>query len=246
MQGHFMSCVSAPQLEANKNFRTKGQFYEGNNGFLHCGRKGKQRNGQANRAVLMTWLMTQFDNGIEAVEKLVAENVCYNDLGSLTKKDLELIGFKNETKKQELLDYFSQLPNQDPTYDDICHLEEAQTYNRKIVMNASGHLEFMRTGLASANYKLQILPPDDVILGEKSFASRFVLEALNELYSLTNGVNGELEELKKIISSKFEQTSQSSSSIRKLQNGIQKTIWLLLGSLSSIGAFLALYYWKLN
>uniref|UniRef100_A0A1A9ZEX9 SAM domain-containing protein n=1 Tax=Glossina pallidipes TaxID=7398 RepID=A0A1A9ZEX9_GLOPL len=246
MQGHFMSCVSAPQFDANKDFRPKGLFYEGNNGFLRCGRKGKHRNGQADPALLMTWLTTPFENGIEAVEKLVAENVCYNDLGSLTKEDLELIGFKDEREKQELLDYFSQLPNQDPTYDDICRLEEAQTYNRKIIMNASGHLETMRAGLASANYKLQILPPDDVILGEKSFASRFVLQALSELYSLTNGVNGELEELKKIISSKFEQRSQNSSSIRKLRNGIQKTIWLLLGSLSSIGAFLALYYWKLN
>uniref|UniRef100_A0A1A9UZE0 Uncharacterized protein n=1 Tax=Glossina austeni TaxID=7395 RepID=A0A1A9UZE0_GLOAU len=88
----------------------------------------------------------------------------------------------------------------------------------------------LNDNLASANYKLQILPPGDVILGEKSIASR-----------LTNGINGELEELKE-----FEQRSQTSPSIRKLRNGIHKTIWLLLRSLSSIGAFLALYYWKLN
>ncbi|KAL9925412.1 daedalus [Glossina fuscipes fuscipes] len=221
------------------DFRTEGLLYEGNNSFLRCGRKQKHRNGQVN---LAGWLQTASDKGIEAVEKLEAENVRYNDLASLTKKDLELIGFKNEKETQELLDSFAYLPNQYPTYDGICQLEEAQSYNRKIIMNASGHLEILRAGLASANYKLQILPPDDVILDEKSFASRFVLEALNELHGLTDVINGELEELKEIISSKFEQPSQNSSSNRNLRNGI----WLLLSSLSSIGAFLALYYWKLN
>ena len=50
----------------------------------------------------------------------------------------------------------------------------------------------MRSALAAANYKLQIMPPEDVIVGEKSFASRFVLEALNELYDVTNGIEKEI------------------------------------------------------
>lgn len=61
----------------------------------------------------------------------------------------------------------------------------------------------MRSALAAANYKLQIIPPDDVIVGEKSFASRFVLEALNGLNSVTRDIDRELYELEEVIMMNF-------------------------------------------
>ena len=80
----------------------------------------------------------------------------------------------------------------------ICHLKEASNYNRQIINNASSHLESMRSALAAANYKLQIMPPEDVIVGEKSFASRFVLEALNELYDATDGIEKEIFDIEDV------------------------------------------------
>lgn len=56
----------------------------------------------------------------------------------------------------------------------------------------------MRSALAAANYKLQIMPPDDVIVGEKSFASRFVLEALNELYGVSDDIDKEIKSIEEV------------------------------------------------
>lgn len=77
-------------------------------------------------------------------------------------------------------------------------MKDAFNYNRQIINNASNHLESMRSALAAANYKLQIIPPEDVIIGEKSFASRFVLEALNELYGVTDGIENEILEIEDV------------------------------------------------
>lgn len=80
----------------------------------------------------------------------------------------------------------------------IYNLKEASKYNRQISNNASNHLDSMRSALAAANYKLQIMPPEDVIVGEKSFASRFLLEALNELYGVTDDIEKEIFEVEDV------------------------------------------------
>ncbi|XP_075152141.1 daedalus isoform X2 [Haematobia irritans] len=188
--------VPSVQFESNKEFQTKGLLYDGDSGFLRYRHKFIQPKGdsQANREILTTLLSTQGDNSSDYVEKLIAEDISYRDLASLTQEDLDLMGFNKRTQR-ELLSFFEQLPNQDPSYDQICHLNEAYSYNRKIVNNASQHLETMRSALAASNYKLQIMPPDDVIVGEKSFASRFVLEALDELYGVTDDIEKEMQEI---------------------------------------------------
>lgn len=80
----------------------------------------------------------------------------------------------------------------------IYHLKEASTYNTTILNNAGNHLDSMHSALAAANYKLEIMPPEDVIVGEKSFASRFVLEALNELYGATEEIEKEISEVQNV------------------------------------------------
>lgn len=57
----------------------------------------------------------------------------------------------------------------------------------------------MRSALVAANYKLQIMPPEDVIVGEKSFASRFVLEALQELYGATDEIDKDILEIEEVF-----------------------------------------------
>uniref|UniRef100_A0A1A9WEW5 Uncharacterized protein n=1 Tax=Glossina brevipalpis TaxID=37001 RepID=A0A1A9WEW5_9MUSC len=227
--------AQAAQFEVNKDFQTKGPLYKGDSGFLRPNQH-RHRNEHIDREILKTYLDSEFEDGVDTAEKLISENISPRDLASLTKKDLELIGIKNEKKIDDLLKVFSELPNQYPTYEDMCHLEKAQTYNRQIFMNASNHLEIMRRSLTAANYKVQIWPPDDVILGEKLFASRFVVKALDELDSLTND----------IIFLKSEQQLEKPRPNKKSSNRIHMTTWLLLGSLSSISVLLALYYWKLK
>lgn len=109
--------VPAVQFETNKDFQTKGLRYEGDSGFLRYRHKWIQPKGdsQANREILTTLLATQGDNTADSVEKLIAESVSYRDLGSLTHDDLELMGFTRPKQRDELLAFFGQLPNQDPS-----------------------------------------------------------------------------------------------------------------------------------
>lgn len=111
--------VPAVQFESNKEFQTKGLLYEGDSGFLRYRHKWMQPKGdtQANREILTTLLSTQGDNTTDYVEKLIAENISYRDLGSLNHQDLELMGFTRPKQREELLGFFAQLPNQDPSYE---------------------------------------------------------------------------------------------------------------------------------
>ncbi|XP_075152140.1 daedalus isoform X1 [Haematobia irritans] len=238
--------VPSVQFESNKEFQTKGLLYDGDSGFLRYRHKFIQPKGdsQANREILTTLLSTQGDNSSDYVEKLIAEDISYRDLASLTQEDLDLMGFNKRTQR-ELLSFFEQLPNQDPSYDQICHLNEAYSYNRKIVNNASQHLETMRSALAASNYKLQIMPPDDVIVGEKSFASRFVLEALDELYGVTDDIEKEMQEIEEVISSKNKQNSATSKSEKMLKRKFFNASYLLV-PITSLGALIALCYWKIK
>lgn len=109
--------VPAVQFESNKDFQNKGLLYEGDSGFLRYRHKWIQPKGdsQANREILSTLLSTQGDNTSDYVEKLIAENISYRDLASLTHEDLELMGFTRSKQRDELLQFFAQLPNQDPS-----------------------------------------------------------------------------------------------------------------------------------
>ena len=109
--------VPAVQFESNKNFQTKGILHEGDSGFLRYRHKLINSSGdtQTNREILTTLLTTQGDNASDCVEKLMTENISYRDLASLTLEDLELMGFSRPTQKNELLQFFSQLPNQNPS-----------------------------------------------------------------------------------------------------------------------------------
>uniref|UniRef100_A0A1I8M7H6 SAM domain-containing protein n=1 Tax=Musca domestica TaxID=7370 RepID=A0A1I8M7H6_MUSDO len=239
--------VPAVQFESNKEFQTKGILYDGDSGFLRYRHKFIQPKGdtQANREILTTLLATQGDNSSDFVEKLIAEDISYRDLASLKHDDLELMGFNKRKQREELLAFFEQLPNQDPSYKQICQLKEAYSYNRKILNNANQHLETMRSALAAANYKLQIMPPDDVIVGEKSFASRFVLEALNELYGVTDDIDKEIKSIEEIISNKYKKSNLSVKESKKSKKS-KLASYLYMGSLTTLGILMALYYWKVK
>lgn len=109
--------VPAVQFESNKEFQTKGLLYEGDSGFLRFHHKWipPQGDSQANREILTTLLATPGESNSSYIDKFIGENISYRDLGSLTHEDLELMGISWAKQRQELLTFFAQLPNQDPS-----------------------------------------------------------------------------------------------------------------------------------
>ena len=60
------------------------------------------------------------------------------------------------------------------------------------------YMDSMRKAINISNYKLQLMPPDDLIVDEKRFASRFVLDALKELNSVSHEIEQELVEIEEV------------------------------------------------
>lgn len=61
----------------------------------------------------------------------------------------------------------------------------------------------MNSSLSAANYKLKYSPcVENIILGDKNFASKFVVEALNELKTATKDIDCEIKQIEKMISEK--------------------------------------------
>lgn len=94
------------------------------------------------------------------------------------------------------------------------------------------HLIAMKSSLAAANYKLKYSPCiENIILGDKNFASKFVVEALNELKNATKDIDSGINEIEEIISKKKKQNDtnlifQISASIFALI-GFAIGYWLL-------------------
>ena len=61
------------------------------------------------------------------------------------------------------------------------------------------HLDTMQKALNVSNYKLQLMPPDDSLVDEKSFASRFTQDALSELSGVSNEIELELLEIEEVF-----------------------------------------------
>ncbi|CAD6998377.1 uncharacterized protein LOC101449642 [Ceratitis capitata] len=193
--------VPAVRFNANKDFQNRSLTYDRDIAFARHQRKSWVRPSserRSNREALTTLLSAHGENSNDCIERLLAEEISYRDLGSLSNSDLELMGFKDSNERQELISFFTELPNQDPSFKNICDIHEAKMYNGEIMSNAIDHMENMRSALSATNYKLKIFPPDDIIVGDKSFASRFVLEALTELKTVTSEIDKELEELSKL------------------------------------------------
>ncbi|XP_017475611.1 PREDICTED: uncharacterized protein LOC108365907 [Rhagoletis zephyria] len=238
--------VPAVRFDASKDFQKRSLTYERDRAFARTQRKTWVRSSgerRSNREALTTLLSSHGDNSGECIEKLLAEEISYRDLASLSSADLELMGFKNSKEREDLLAFFAELPNQDPSYKSICGLVEAETYNGEIVSNAIDHLENMRSALRATNYKLKIMPPDDIVVGEKSFASRFVLEALTELQTVTGEIDKEVADLTQLLVEK--QSSQKVNRTAKNRSFASVGVWALLCTVAAASALAAVYLTKM-
>ncbi|KAH8248772.1 hypothetical protein KR032_003047, partial [Drosophila birchii] len=193
---------SAVQFDAKTDLHTKTKQKELDSAFLGNERRPwkKQKahtDSRHERQILNTLLATslQTDHASNCVDKLISEDISYRDLASLTDEDLELFGFKTKQQREELLNMFAAMPNQDPSYEYICNAPEAKAYNNQILGNAGNHFMSLRSSLAATNYKLQVLPPEDVVVGDKRYASRFALETLKSVKQITDEIANDLRKI---------------------------------------------------
>ncbi|XP_017022156.1 uncharacterized protein daed [Drosophila kikkawai] len=193
---------SAVQFDANKDFHSRTHQKELDSTFLGNDRrpwikKKAHMDSRHERQVLNTLLSSslQTDHAGSCVDKLISEDISYRDLASLTDEDLKLFGFTSNQQRKELLELFATMPNQDPSYEYICNAPEANVYNNQILGNAGNHFMSLRASLAATNYKLQVLPPEDVVVGDKRYASRFALETLKSVKQITDEIANDLRKI---------------------------------------------------
>lgn len=205
------------QFEATKNFHSHTEQKELDSAFLGYNRRPwvrqkAHRDTRREREILNGLLCStsvETDYASTCVDKLIAENINYLDLASLTDEDLELFGFKCRKQRQQLLEMFEKIPNQNPSYEYICNHPEAENYNNQILGNAGNHFMSLRASLAATNYKLQVSTPEDVVVGDKRYASCFAQETLKSVNQIT-------EEIAKDLA-KIEANAQNARSQKKVQ-----------------------------
>lgn len=228
---------SAVQFGASKEFHTRTQQQDLDSAFLGSEKRAwmqskMPRDSRREREALMTLLATssQGQSNANKVDKLVEENISFRDLGSLTDEDLQQFGFASSKERNELINMFAMMPNQDPSYDYICNSKAAKGYNNQIVSNAANHIMYLRSSLAATNYKLQVMPPEDVIVGDKSYASRFALDALNSVQAISGELVKDLQKLEQLANDHRQKLQKDNAAPakevrnkRKLYPGIQLT-----------------------
>ncbi|XP_043640998.1 uncharacterized protein LOC122611764 isoform X1 [Drosophila teissieri] len=239
----------AIQFEATKDFHSHTQQKDLDEAFLGNERRPwvrqkAHKDTRREREILNGLLSStsvESDYASSCVDKLIAENISYRDLASLTDEDLKLFGFKSEKERQQLLEMFNKMPNQNPSYEYICTHPEAKTYNNEILGNASNHLMSLRASLAVTNYKLQVSTPEDVVVGDKRYASCFAQETLKSIKQITEEIAQDLR--------KIEANAQNARSQKKTQanESHKKKKWslptILYFTTLAVGFSCAWFWW---
>ncbi|XP_034474714.1 uncharacterized protein LOC117781936 isoform X2 [Drosophila innubila] len=232
---------SAVQFGASKEFQTRTHQQELDSAFLGNERRpwmnARSKVDQRRENESIKLLLGQGYNNSNNVEKLLEENISFRDLGSLTDEDLQMFGFASTKDRKELIKMFGQLANQDPSYDYICQANAAKGYNNQIVGNAANHLTFLRSSLTATNYKLQMMPPEDVIVGDKRYASRFALDALNSVQSISDELAKDLCKLEQLTMDHRHRTQNGNASPTK------ENLKILYYTAIALGTACAWFWW---
>lgn len=95
-----------------------------------------------------------------------------------------------------------------------------------MLVRSTEHLICLRNSLAATNYKLSFSASvENIVLGEKNFASKFVIEALNELKNASNEIDSEINEIEDIIS----KTKQNNNLFFQISASICALIGFVIG-----------------
>ncbi|KAH8289930.1 hypothetical protein KR018_005856 [Drosophila ironensis] len=235
------------QFDANKDFQTSTHQKSLDSSFLgyqpgsYPKPQPNPQNKQRIERELLKFLLVQnstTDCPLDAGERMVQKEVTYQDLDMLTDEDLQLIGFKRADQREQLLTMFKRLPNQLPSYEDVCKTDPAQGYNNVILGKAASHLMSLRSSLAATNYKLNVTPAEDVIVGDKQYASRFALETLQNLKQVTDEIAKDLRQIEENAKKQFQVDTQDSK--KKSKFGLASLVYF--ASLA-VGCSFAWFWW---
>ncbi|XP_055373517.1 uncharacterized protein LOC129606911 [Condylostylus longicornis] len=181
-------------------------------------------------------LLSNFGNeAYDCSEKFFEQGIEFRDLASLNREDLQLFGIKDNCIQTEMLEIFSQLTKQDFSLDDIKNSSEAARYNSEIVDSAASYLNTMKLALTATNLKLKLKPSGDIVVDERNFASKFVLDALCELQHMTDEIEKELKNLEEICCDSLEHEK------RKPGNA---ALYITFGTILALSMSIA--FWKLR
>ncbi|XP_034099508.1 uncharacterized protein LOC117564730 [Drosophila albomicans] len=235
---------SAVQFGANKDFQTRTQQQELDGAFLGNERRPwlhaqpKQNLRREHETIASLLSATTSHRSAAQAKELLEESINFRDLSSLTDEDLQLFGFASSKERNELIEMFADMPNQDPSYEYICNTNEAQGYNNQIVSHAASHLSYLRSSLAATNYKLRMMPPEDVIVGDKSYASRFALDALNSVQSISDELAKDLRKLEQLTMEHRQKIQNENAAPTK-----EKNLKILYYTAIALGTACAWFWW---
>uniref|UniRef100_A0A0K8UPJ8 Uncharacterized protein n=1 Tax=Bactrocera latifrons TaxID=174628 RepID=A0A0K8UPJ8_BACLA len=101
--------VPAVRFDVNKEFQNRSLPPDRDSSIARLQRKSWIRSNnekRSNREALKTLLSSHGDNSNDCIERLLAEEISYRDLASLSSPDLQLMGFKDPKERQELITFF--------------------------------------------------------------------------------------------------------------------------------------------
>ncbi|XP_001356638.2 uncharacterized protein daed [Drosophila pseudoobscura] len=196
----FANIPSAVQFDANEDFQKQTHQQKLDKPFLGFKKRSYVRTSvkmdtMRERELLKTLLV---DKSSSFSNSTIPDCICYRDLASLTDEDLQLFGFKPEQHRAEMLQIFAEMGNQDPSYDYLCNSEMAKEYNSQIIGKATEHTMALCSSFENANSRMKMMPVEDLVVGDKRYASRFALETLEQMSKDLKKIEKTVNELQKI------------------------------------------------
>lgn len=183
-------------------------------------------------------LLASFGEDVDRCsDEFARQEVRFKDLSALSGIDLAMLGVDDPGTHSAMLETFQELPNQEMDYERLCATTEAQEYNEQILGRSQCHLNSMNTSLSAAYLKMLVNPSNDVIVDDSIFASRFVLEALDELKKTTEDMEDRLRALEQIAV----RNAKINLSNRAGRN-FYKTL-VVIGGICT-GVSIAFWFWK--
>ncbi|XP_063704010.1 uncharacterized protein LOC134833577 [Culicoides brevitarsis] len=117
-----------------------------------------------------------------ALTEFKKRGLLFKDLSSLCDKDLELLGVESSSMRDTMLQYFRQLPKQDPDYEQVLKETDMEEYSTGVLSNISEHINNLKMSLMAAQARFKVQPPEDLVLPDENIpASTLVLKTIEKM-----------------------------------------------------------------
>ncbi|GAB0088673.1 hypothetical protein DMENIID0001_031360 [Sergentomyia squamirostris] len=129
------------------------------------------------------------------VKQFMAAEVNLRTVSQLTDEDLEILGVEDASVRTNMLDLFANEPNQIPGYDQLMEKINRGRYNEEIMRKMIEHLNTLKMSTEACSYRLYLENPVDIPLSDNSYASTFVIKALDQMTVAAEKLDAELIKL---------------------------------------------------